>query len=207
MDARDKLMVNLKQENQILRRENEKLKIDLMRFSGINLGAYNLNGNYNHNNHYPQVNQQMNNGTHNFNDNYSYNNQLYLPPINSKNNFNTNGNPKNSFNSPNRSPSNKMQKLIEYNSEKKDSLTMNSIKNENTAEKHLFKNLRAGTNESFNQQNNNLIQENLKLKEKIENLENAFISGGNLQNSNSQFTRNNSQKTDYEENDNSVVKT
>lgn len=202
MDARDQLMVNLKQENQMLRRENELMKMELIKFSGMNLNS-------NFNNH-QQMNQQLNqNGLNNFksnNNNNTPSNQLYLPPINNKNNFNTNSNSKNSVNSLNRSPSNKNKKVVEYNSEKKDLATMNSIIKDNTAEK-FFINSQSGNNDLFDQQNNNfLIQENLKLKEKIENLENAFLNGNLAQNSRSQFPRNSNNNNDTEENDNSAVK-
>lgn len=200
MDARDQLMVNIKQENQILRKENEILKMELMKYSGINLAAMNLNG---HMNDFPQMNHQLNNNIYgNYNSNNT--NQLYLPPINNKNNFKSDNNPKTSAHLLNRSPSQKNKKVFDHNSERKDISTMNSIMNDNTGER-ILSNSRVGNNDLFDHQNNNLIQENIKLKEKIANLENAFLSGSLTQNSRSQFSRNENYINDNEENNNSAV--
>lgn len=52
---------------------------------------------------------------------------------------------------------------------------MNIMLNKDTAEKHLIKYFRATPNELYDPQNNKIIQENLKLKVKIDNMENGFL--------------------------------
>lgn len=81
---------------------------------------------------------------------------------------------------------------------------MNSISNDKASENYT-NHSRVGNNEILDQQNNSLLQENLKLKEKIANLENAFLTGGITQESKSQFSRNDYHNNDNEENDNSIV--
>ena len=204
MDARDQLMMNLKQENQMLRKENEILKIELLKFSGTNYSGLNL---------IPNNNNNLNNQ----NGNYGNQNQLYLPPIqfNKNNVSNIDNNSKNQNNiNLNRSPSNKKKNNIEYNmkTDKEKSESKNFINSLNYNQQNLnvsdniINSSRGGNNNDvYDKQNLTLMQDNMKLKEKIANLENAFLSGNISQHSRSQFSKHDN-LSDNEESDNSGVK-
>lgn len=200
MDARDQLMVNLKQDNQLLRKENEILRMELLKFSGINFTALNLKVNENHSNNFNTSNN---------------NNQLYLPPINLSR-ANSHANIK-SFNNnvQNRSPSPKKKNILDSLTslkEKNELKHKNSINpinqinsinqinpinqmnpmnpiNQNFNE-NFFNNSKHGVNNSiYDKQYTQVIDENIKLKEKIANLEIAFLSGSQSQQSRSQFSK------------------
>jgi hypothetical protein len=237
MEEKDKLIMNLKQENQMLKRDNQVMRNELMKYSGVNLNML-LNNNYNNqmsnqnfniNNNINNNNSQMqmfpNTQENIFNKNWSNSNQnpLFLPPIQQPQ-YTPNGNNKmrQNFYQIDSGKKSSPYSLQENLSSQPNQWFINNNNNGNNGNYINNNNFNPNkpSNNFFRNDNNNrietpknelsLLQENLKLKEKISNLENAFMGGNTtLLPDKSKFSRDDffSEKDDKEDKDNTIVKT
>jgi len=241
MEEKDRIIMNLKQENQMLKKENHVMRNELMKFSGVNLNnlLHNNNNNYNqmsnqnfnNNNQMNQIHMFPNTQENIFNKNWSNPNQnpIFLPPI-QPNNFtpNNNNNRQNGFHI---DTSNSGKKSTPYSLQENlmsqpNQWFMNNNGNNNNMNNNGYNNMNNNMNNNNNNNNFNpnrnfyrndssnmldtpqnnsssLLQENLKLKEKISNLENAFLGGNTtLLPDKSKFSREDffSEKDDKEDN-------
>lgn len=212
MEEKDKIIMKLKQENQVLRRENNVIRNELMKYSGVNLTMLlnnnniptnnnNQHMNYNYNNNlngnFMQNPNQMqmfpNNYESNFNRNLGYQNQnsLVLPPIQLNNNTPNNLlRRNNSISFSDFIPNSEIKKSTPYSLQEKygpkqqhqimNNLFDNNSNNfmmQNQPSNHSYKNESRNSLIETPINKNSMYEENLRLKEKISNLENAFLGG------------------------------
>lgn len=194
MEPKDQIMLNLKNENNFLKRENEFLKVELMKFTG--------GGNYT--SHIPLLSNSINTK----NTYIEKDRNVYLPPIN--NNIKQDLKAENSLKSEiisrksNSSPKKHMDNSSKSGmQEKLKNNLYNNFNNDSSnnilSENENLKNVCA----QYEKQNYGLLQDNLKLKDKIYNLENAFMSGNISHNSKSNFNNEYSNNTgEFEDFDN-----
>jgi hypothetical protein len=244
MEEKDKIIINLKQENQMLKRDNQIMRNELMRYSGVNL---NMLLNNNNNNQMSHQNFNINNNINNsqmqmfpntqeniFNKNWSNSNQnpVFLPPIQQAQ-YTPNGNNRmrqnfyqmdvgkksspyslqeNLSSQPNQwfINNNNGNNSNSYNGNLVNNNNNNNNFNPNKPSNNFYRNEGSGSIRIETPKNElSLLQENLKLKEKISNLENAFMGGNTtLLPDKSKFSREDffSEKDDKEDKDNSIVK-
>lgn len=195
MEAKDQIMLNLKNENNYLRGENEFLKVELMKFTG--------GGNFT--SHIPVFSNSINTK----NSYMEKDRNVYLPPIN--NNTKQDLKAENSLKSEiiSRKSNSSPKKHVDINSksgihEKLKNNLYNNFNNDSSnnilSENENLKSVCA----QYEKQNYGLLQDNLKLKDKIYNLENAFMSGNITNNSknnfNNEFTNNTGEFEDFKNN-------